>query len=144
MKDKFYLLLCLLLIALVVWKIRYEIIDYFEEEMEDPYVLGLVKEIQGIDPRVQDACKRLKFYKGRRSYTINKQSVYICKADEHNVLYNKNQLMLVLIHEISHAINTTVGHDDSFKEILSDLLQKAEAKGLYNSKIEHVANYCNY
>lgn len=144
MKNNLYLILCVFLILAVLWKIRRELFDYFEEEEEDEYVLGLVKEIRHIDPRVDEACNHIKFYKGRRSLTLNKKYIYICKTDEHDVLYNKNQLVLVLIHEIAHVLNPTIGHGEDFKELLADLLQKAEAKGLYSSSIPHVQNYCNY
>jgi len=140
--SKIFILICIVVIVLVLFKLRKEILDYFEEQEEDQYILSLVQEVKKIDPRVEEVVKRLKFYKGRKSYTINKTNVYICKNDQHDVLYEKNQLMLVLIHEIAHTLCTSVGHTDEFNAILADLLLKAERHGLYDPNKKHVENYC--
>jgi hypothetical protein len=109
-------------IVFLMYKIMKEIRDNYEDREEDPYVLSLVSEIRHIDPRVNKVVDNLKFYAGNRSYTINKKNVYLCKNDENNKLYDKNQLVLVLIHEISHALCDEIGHTDKFNQILDDLL----------------------
>jgi hypothetical protein len=140
---------CLLLIYLL-YKITQEIRDNYEDKNEDPYVLSLIAEIRKIDPAVDKIVDHLKFYEGKKSYTINKTYVHLCKFDENGELYNKNQLVLVLIHELAHSLCNEVGHTAKFYAIMDDLLEKAEKTldknnvPLYNSKIPHVERYCEY
>lgn len=129
-------------IVLLIYRIVTEIRDNYENEPEDPFVLSLIQEIRQISPEVDDVVKRLKFFKGRKSYTINKKNVYLCKNDENGMLYGKNQLVLVLIHEISHALCSEIGHTPSFYKIMDNLLIKAEKHKLYDPAIQHVENYC--
>jgi len=128
----------------LIYKIIQEIRDNYEDRNEDQYVLSLVKEIRSIDPAVDKVVDNLKFYAGNRSYTINKKNVYLCKNDENGVLYRKNQLVLVLIHEISHALCDEIGHTDKFNQIFDDLLEKAAKNEVYDPNIPHVSNYCQY
>jgi hypothetical protein len=143
------LISCFLLIFLL-YKISQEIRDDFEDKVEDPYVLSLISELRHIDPSVNNIVDKLKFYEGNKSYTINKTYVHLCKYDKNGMLYNKNQLVLVLLHEVAHALCDEVGHTDKFQSILDDLLIKAEKhrdkKGnkLYDPNIPHVQDYCNY
>jgi hypothetical protein len=138
---------CLLLIYLL-YKITQEIRDNYEDKNEDPYVLSLIAEIRKIDPAVDKIVDHLKFYEGKKSYTINKTYVHLCKFDENGELYNKNQLVLVLIHELAHTMTDQIGHTDKFYAIMDDLLAKAEktidssGKKLYDPSIPHVSNYC--
>ena len=128
----------------LIYKIVQEIRDNYEDRNEDQYVLSLVKEIRSIDPKVDKVVDNLKFYAGNRSYTINKKNVYLCKNDENGVLYRKNQLVLVLIHEIAHALCDEIGHTEKFNQIFDDLLEKAAKNGVYDPNIPHVSNYCQY
>lgn len=138
---------CLLLIYLL-YKITQEIRDNYEDKNEDPYVLSLIAEIRKIDPAVDKIVDHLKFYEGKKSYTINKTYVHLCKFDENGELYNKNQLVLVLIHELAHTLSSDIGHTDKFYAIMDDLLAKAEKtigsdlKPIYDPSIPHVSNYC--
>ena len=59
-------------------------------------------------------------------------------------MYAKNQLVLVLLHEIAHALCDEVGHTAKFNRILDDLLVKAAQKGVYNPKIPNIPDYCEY
>jgi hypothetical protein len=138
------ILLGLSLFGLIVYKIVYEIRDNYENQPEDPYILSLVDEIRKVDPRVDSVVDELRFFEGRKSYTINKTYVHICKKDKYGKLYEKNQLVLVLLHEIAHALCDEVGHTKKFSNILDDLLEKAEKIGVYNSNIPHVPDYCEY
>ena len=134
----------LLVIGFLLYKITIEIKDNYENQEEDEYVLGLVNELRHIDPEVDKIVDHLKFYEGRKSYTINKTYVHLCKKDENGELYGKNQLVLVLVHEIAHALCNEVGHTTKFNEIYNNLLAKAEIHGLYNPNIPHVEKYCEY
>jgi hypothetical protein len=88
--------------------------------------------------------KDLKFFKGKKSYTINKKYVHICLYDKNKELYHKNQLMLVLLHEISHALCDEIGHTEKFNNILEELLTLAELHGIYDPSIPTIPDYCEY
>lgn len=138
------IILGILLFGLLVYKIVYEIRDNYENTPEDPYVLSLVEDIRKIDPAVDAVVDRLKFFKGRKSYTINKTYVHLCLFDKDGKIYQKNQLVLVLLHEIAHALCDEVGHTDKFNMIFEDLLKKAEDYGVYNPNIPNIPDYCEY
>lgn len=81
-------------------------------------------------------------YKGSRSYTINKEKVFICLRDENGEYYNLNLLVYVTLHEISHVICQSVGHTDEFHAIFEDILVKATEEGIYNPSIPIDQDYC--
>ena len=84
----------------------------------------------------------IKLYKGSRSYTINKEKVFICLKDENDEYYNLNLLIYVLLHEISHVICNSIGHTDEFHAIFEALLIKATEEGIYNPSIPIDPDYC--
>lgn len=137
-------ILGVILLMLLICKILYEIRDNYENQVEDDDVLALVEQIRHVDPKVNEIVDRLKFFEGRKSYTINKTYVHICKKDKHGKIYARNQLVLVLLHEISHALCDEIGHTDKFNRILDDLLEKASRKGIYDPSIPNIPDYCEY
>jgi hypothetical protein len=133
------------IIAFLFYKIFTEIRDNYENKQEDRFTKNLIQEIRIIDPKVNEIVDSLKFYDGKnRSYTLNKQLVHLCKVDKDGNMYDKNQLILVLIHEISHALCDEVGHTQKFNEIFEDLLDKAHKKGVYDPTIQSDPDYCTY
>ena len=90
----------------------------------------------------RDILSEISMYKGDKSYTINKENVFICLKDKEDNYYNMNMLVYVTLHEISHVINPTIGHDDGFNKVFNALLDKATQMGIYdpNQKIDF--NYC--
>lgn len=148
--NTFLLLLFCAIILYLIYVITKEIRDNYEDKIEDPYVLSLIALIRKVHPKVDGIVDHLKFYEGNKSYTINKKYVHLCKYDENGSLYDRNQLVLVLLHEIAHALCDEIGHTDKFQNILDELLIYAEqhtdnnGKKLYDPNIKHVENYCNY
>ena len=65
------LVLFILLIGSITW-IRMCVIEYHLQD--DPMLWKLKKLIEPLHPEA----KNLKLYKGRKSYTINKDKIYIC------------------------------------------------------------------
>jgi hypothetical protein len=130
-------------ILYVFYRILIEIRDNYENQREDEYVRLLVERIRRIDPRVHGVVDQLRFFEGDKSYTIDKKYVFLCKRDKKTgEQYHNNQLVLVLIHEISHALCDEVGHTPKFEAIFEDLLEKASKKGVYDDCIPHVDGYC--
>jgi hypothetical protein len=139
----FFTFLGIFLLLFVFYRLLIEIQDNYENKNEDPFVLQLVQKIRHIDPRVDEVIDHLRFFEGDKSYTLDKKYVFICKKDKKtNEQYHQNQLILVLIHEISHALCDEIGHTPKFGMIFEDLLAKATQQGLYDESIPNVENYC--
>lgn len=90
----------------------------------------------------KDILDDLTFCKGESSYTINKTKVYICMYNENNERYSENMLMHVVLHELSHAICTSVGHTKEFDTIFTELMDEAHDFGIYDKHDELEDNYC--
>ena len=126
----------LLIVGIIWWVTR----CIKEHHLQDDPMLFKLKEI--IEPLHPDL-KNLKLYKGNKSYTINKDKIYLCLEDENNEYYPTNFLIYVLLHEISHYLNKDdIGHTEKFHKIFEDLIEKANNMGIYNSSIPPIDNYC--
>ena len=86
----------------------------------------------------------INLYKGDKSYTINKENVFLCLKDENGEYYSMNILMFVTLHEMAHVLSTTIGHDKNFNNIFDALLKKAAEMGIYDPTLKMDENYCNY
>ena len=86
----------------------------------------------------------ISLFKGNKSYTINKEQIYMCLKDEKNNYYDDNMLTYVLLHEIAHSICDEIGHTNKFHKIFDALLAKAEEMNIYDSNLPLIRNYCNY
>jgi hypothetical protein len=84
----------------------------------------------------------ISLYRGDKSYTINKEKVYLCLKDTNGSYYNDNMLIYVLAHEISHVICDEIGHTEKFHQIFEALLVKLTEEGIYNPSIPVQQNYC--
>lgn len=87
---------------------------------------------------------KISLYRGNKSYTINKEKVFLCLKDEKGEYYNKNMLMYVLLHELAHCMCDQVGHTEKFHDIFQNLLLRAINAGVYNPSIPVIQNYCNH
>ena len=91
-----------------------------------------------------DLLSEISFFKGEKSYTINKEKVFLCLRDKNGEYYDMNILMFVLLHELAHCLSTTVGHDKNFNDIFDALLKKSAELKIYDPKKEMDQNYCNH
>jgi hypothetical protein len=108
-------------------------------------LITLKEIIRPIKYNGQSISDGLKLYKGKKSYTINKEHTYMCLYDETGNYYPLNMLLHVLLHEISHSKNTKdIGHTTEFYRVFQEIQDQAEALGIYNSKIPIINNYCEY
>ena len=72
-------------------------------------------------------------------YTINKgDSIGLCIDDDENTLF------FVVLHELSHVITKTYGHDEKFWNNFKFLIQQAVKLNIYDYKNynKKSANYC--
>lgn len=89
-----------------------------------------------------DIMNDIKYYRGEKSYTINKEKVYICMKDNDGNYYDENMLVYVIAHEMAHCICDEIGHTKKFHEIFKELLTKLINQGYYNPSIPVIKNYC--
>jgi hypothetical protein len=66
----------------------------------------------------------------------------LCLKDKNGEYYDKNMLIYVLLHEISHSLCDEVGHTKKFNEIFNALLKEAVKKGIYDENKPIIQNYC--
>jgi hypothetical protein len=137
------IILILIILAIVlggiVWYVSYNIKENMLQD--DPKLRELKELIVKLDP----SYAKIKLYKGNKSYTINKEKIYLCLKDEKGEYYPINMLVMVVLHEIAHLLNKDdVGHTEKFHTIFEDLKDKAAAAGIYDPLIPAVQNYCTY
>lgn len=107
----------------------------------DPMLWQLKEIIKDVHPEAQN----IKLYKGTKSYTLNKDKIFICLKDENDEYYPINMLIYVLLHELSHKINKDdIGHTEKFHTIFQALIEKAHNMGIYNAYIPPIKNYCSH
>lgn len=96
-----------------------------------------------VDPRIA----KLKFYSASKSYTMNKQKIYLCLRDKKGKEYDYNFLIYVAIHECAHALSSVYDNNHTSKEFLdtfSKLREKAYKIGVWNKEGVILDDYCNY
>ena len=106
---------------------------------KDKKYIGILSRIND-----RDVMSEITLYKGDKSYTINKQKVFLCLRDEKDDYYNFNMLLYVLLHEISHVICDEVGHTEKFSEIFDAVLEEATKMKIYDPNIPIINDYCQY
>ena len=88
--------------------------------------------------------KNINLYKSNKSYTINKERIYMCLKDETGNYYSENMLIYVLLHELGHVLSKSIGHTDEFYRIFDDLLLEATKNNLYDPNQPIVKDYCQH
>jgi hypothetical protein len=136
--DSFIIGLILLIITGgIIWWVTCKIKENYLQD--DPKLLHLKQMLSSIHPEIDD----IKLYKANKSYTINKEKIYLCLKDENGDYYSDNMLIYVFLHELAHFLNKDdIGHTEKFHEIFQDLLEKAHDIGVYNFSIPPIENYC--
>jgi Zn-dependent peptidase ImmA (M78 family) len=134
------MLLILILIGLayyfLVYKPRYD--SY--TEFYDPKLEEMRERIAVAIPEIRN----VKLSGSNKSFTINKEHIYICTKDEKGQYYDENMLMYVLLHELAHVLCDEVGHTEKYKQIFRTLLHRAHEAGLYDPSNPPIDNYCKY
>lgn len=143
MTGKNITFMCIITIILIIVSIYWYISHDIKEQLlqDDPMLFKLKEMLSPLHPDI----KNIKLYKGEKSYTINKDKIYLCLRDENGIYYPINMLVYVLAHEISHFLNKDdIGHTPKFDQIFDDLLAKATALGIYDPSIAPIRNYCSH
>ena len=105
---------------------------------EDPILIEIKELLCPVFPEINNTI----LMKGEKSYTINKSRIHICLKDENNNYYDKNMLIYVILHELSHVKCDEVGHTEKFHSIFKKVIEKAVKEGVYDDSIPPIKNYC--
>ena len=147
-----YFILGGILIFIVIWSIYNQIHEHYQQD--DPKLKEIKKKLEMFfdnktnwEPPLhtlngKNIMKDISLYRGNKSYTINKEKIYICLKDEKGEYYNDNTLYYVIGHELSHAICDEIGHTEKFHLIFDALLLKMTEEGFYNPDILMINDYC--
>lgn len=148
------ILVAIILIGLVGWAIYMQIKEHHAQD--DPMLHELMETIRPVfhednyhsgelhSLNNRNVLDEITLYRGDKSYTINKEKVFLCLRDENGEYYNKNMLIYVILHEIAHVICDEIGHTDKFHRIFEQLLLKATEKEIYNPSIPIIQDYCQH
>lgn len=140
------------LIALVIWLIYRQYVEHYSQndpklqELKDIFENFFNKErywdgqLTMLNNR--DIMKEINLYRGDKSYTINKEKVYMCLKNNDGEYYDINTLIYVLAHELSHVICDEIGHTEKFHRIFEDLLKEMTDEGIYNPSKKIRTDYC--
>ena len=132
------IVLAIILIGIVIWVIVCQIREHHLQD--DPMLHHLRQVLEPVHP----AMKHVKLYKADKSYTINKDKIFLRVKDNNGEYYPLNMLVHVVLHELAHWLNKKdVGHTEEFHRIFDELLVKASEVGSYNPSIPIIQNYGN-
>lgn len=112
-----------------------------QENEQDRAVLD---ELQRQLTKVHPATASLQFFTGNKSYTINKQKIFMCLKDQTGAYYDMNMLLYVGLHELAHCLCDEVGHTTRFHDIFNVLLHRAHDLKIYDRFVSPIPQYCTY
>ena len=142
MKTKNIVGLCMgIVLVLILSYLVYKQVK--EYHLQDDPMLYTLKGV--LEPMLKEyGINSLKLYRADKSFTINKEKIFLCLYDDEGNYYPINMLIYVILHEIAHYINKDdVGHTEKFHAKFEELLSRATSLGIYNPSIPIIKNYCN-
>ena len=138
-KDVSGIVALFFVIILLSYFVLCPVVESFQKQ--DPKLEQIRKIIRPLRPDIVD---RITFLEDKRSYTINKQKIYLCLKDENGDYYHDNMLIFVVLHEMAHVLCDEIGHTAKFQQIFQQLLDEATVLNIYDPSIQPVQNYCEY
>lgn len=126
------LVLCLAVIAYFAFGRSYYSHDH-------PILNQVRANFSKIDPEYA----KIPLREGNSAYTENKSVITLCLKDpETGKFYDINTVMYVALHELSHMVSKTHGHNNEFKQNFSGLLNEATKLGIYDPRKPIPPRYC--
>lgn len=126
------------IILALLWYISSKIVERFRQN--EPMLHIIKNKLKPVFPDID----RVVLLEGEKSYTINKEKIYICLKDKDGNYYNENMLIYVTLHELAHVRCDEIDHTEKWERIFNEILDKATAHGLYNPSIPIIKDYCEY
>jgi len=131
--------LVLLCAAIVLWRFWFVTRENFSHDNEQIYIDRLNDIAGAVYPD-----RAFQIYPGSRSYTVNKEHIYICLRDK-DAFYDFDTLLYVTLHEMAHAISKVYSPDHTDPEFIANfnmLLRRARKLGLLRSHVHIPKDYC--
>ena len=100
---------------------------------------NLYKRLEG-----RHVAKEVNLFTGDKSYTLDKEDIFMCLYDENNEYYELNLLIYVFLHELAHVLCKSIGHTDEFHAIFEDLQNLAHEEGIFDKHAKIDSEYCKY
>jgi hypothetical protein len=141
-------ILCIVIVVIIYKQVdeHYSQSDPKLEEIRDKFQQFFSQESYWTSPldmlNNRNVMADIKLYRGDKSYTINKQKVYICLKNDKGQYYNDNMLIYVIAHEIAHVLCSEIGHTEMFHTIFEALLVKLKDYGIYDPSLPIDLEYC--
>lgn len=123
-----------ILVFIITYQIREDLSSF------DPVLKHIKYKCRDVHPIIP----KIELYEDSKSYTINKEKIYLCLKDKNGKYYNTNMLIYVFLHEVAHILCDEIGHTRKFSDIFDNLLQEATKLGIYDPNIPIVDDYCEY
>lgn len=152
-EDKIlYGIIGILVILFVGYIIYKQIKEHFAQD--DPKLQELKKQFMTFFDKDQywssplemlnnnNVIRDIKLYRGDKSYTINKEKVYLCLKDSNGHYYENNTLVYVFAHELAHVLCDEIGHTEKFHKIFDALLIELAKEGIFNPSSPIISDYC--
>ena len=147
------IILFFIIIGFIIWLVIMQIEEY--KLQDDPKLFELKQKISPLFNKKDyngllegmnngNLLDKISLYKGDKSYTINKQKIFLCLRDENGSYYDDMMLLYVLLHELSHVLCDEVGHTEKFHEIFDQILAEANKQGIYDNSYSIIQDYCQY
>ena len=147
------IILFFIIVGFIIWLVVMQIEEY--KLQDDPKLVELKKRIAPLfmkkdykgllcDMNSGDILNKISLYKGDKSYTINKQKIFLCLKDENGSYYDDMMRMYVLLHELSHVLCDEVGHTQKFHDIFDEMLEESHKQGVYDNSYAIIQDYCQY
>lgn len=136
--NKIFQMIMIFIVVFLVWTLSSKIVEHFRQQ--DPMLHIIKNKLRITFPDIDSVV----LLEGEKSYTINKEKVYLCLKDKDGKYYNENMLVYVTLHELSHVRCDEVGHTEKFHKIFEEVLDTATKNGLYNPSIPIIQDYCEY
>lgn len=131
--------IAIIVLCLIVWNIVNQVKENLQSR--DPKLQQLRDLVGMVHPGIHD----VDLFEGDKSYTINKEKVYICLKDEDGKYYDDNMLIYVVLHELAHVLNKDdVGHTEAYEKKFDELLNTAVKHGIWDATKPLVKNYCGH
>lgn len=112
---------------------------------EDAYLQSVYRALQKDMPSVLRSCIRdVHVYPSLRcTYTIAKRRIFVRVRDDRGEYVPPCAIRHILIHEIAHVVNRTIGHDQSFDEWVRWIQKSPAGRGECPRNIPPQFNPCH-
>ncbi len=113
--------------------------SYYSEVNDDPLLAKIHEDFKTLNPEYGIIPLRI----GDSAYTQDKSVITICKKHpKTGKIYEYCCYLYVALHELTHMVTESYGHDARFQRNFKIILQAAVDKGIYDPTCKIPPDYC--